>query len=47
MLTVEQRTIRSRKSLKDAVMRSYDCRRNIATGPTKIQAAFLAAVNER
>jgi len=45
MLTIEQRKIRSKRSLADAVMRSYQCRRDVATGPTKIQAAFLAAVN--
>jgi hypothetical protein len=43
----ETRKIRSKRALHDAIVRSYDCRRDFATGPTKMQSAFFAAVNER
>lgn len=44
--TVETRPVRSRKALCDAIMRSYSVRRDIATGPTKIQLALMRAIEE-
>jgi len=40
----DTKAIRSRKALHDSVIVSYQCRRNIAVGPTTIQAAFLKAL---
>lgn len=41
---VQERKIRSRKSLRDAITRSYSVRVNDT--PTKMQAALMRAIEE-